>query len=246
MKKLLSLTKNFILWFLIIFFSLLVIGFWPSIASFVFLLVIILIIPVKKWQFFLSRFIKGKIKGLLSTLLVFVALFTVPTNDNITNQLPVESIAATTDATEMHITETEPTEIITTPTTETISETTAPPTTEVTTIPTTEAYIEPSIEATTEPTVAAVPIEETKETVAQPTINHVMPFSGGIGSSSEEKQDNNATEKQNTTKYVLNVSSMKFHRTTCNKLPTKNRKDTTQTRSEIISHGYSPCGICDP
>lgn len=46
--------------------------------------------------------------------------------------------------------------------------------------------------------------------------------------------------------YVLNISSMKFHRPSCRKLPTNNRRDTTMSREEVISAGYEACGICHP
>ena len=49
-----------------------------------------------------------------------------------------------------------------------------------------------------------------------------------------------------TTTYILNTKSMKFHRTTCHKLPTDNRANTTMSRQEIINSGYEPCKICNP
>ena len=49
-----------------------------------------------------------------------------------------------------------------------------------------------------------------------------------------------------STTYVLNVKTMKFHRLSCHKLPTDNRKDTTMSREEIIEAGYVPCKLCDP
>lgn len=50
----------------------------------------------------------------------------------------------------------------------------------------------------------------------------------------------------NEISYILNTSSMKFHRTSCSRLPTKNREDTTMSREEVISQGYDPCGYCHP
>lgn len=46
--------------------------------------------------------------------------------------------------------------------------------------------------------------------------------------------------------YVLNTKTMKFHYPSCSGLPTNNRADTTATRDELITQGYSPCGICKP
>lgn len=46
--------------------------------------------------------------------------------------------------------------------------------------------------------------------------------------------------------YILNTKTQKFHRPSCDSLPTKNRKDSTQSRDEIIAQGYEPCGRCAP
>lgn len=46
--------------------------------------------------------------------------------------------------------------------------------------------------------------------------------------------------------YVLNTHTMKFHRPSCHKLPTDNRKDTTMSRDEVIAAGYVACKLCNP
>lgn len=46
--------------------------------------------------------------------------------------------------------------------------------------------------------------------------------------------------------YVLNTKTKKFHRPTCRNLPTKYRKDSSESRSSILSNGYSPCKNCKP
>lgn len=46
--------------------------------------------------------------------------------------------------------------------------------------------------------------------------------------------------------YVLNVSTKKFHKPSCNSLPTTNRKDSTESREAIIAQGYEPCKRCNP
>lgn len=53
-----------------------------------------------------------------------------------------------------------------------------------------------------------------------------------------------APEKQ--TGYVLNTKSKKFHRLSCNSLPTSNREDSNFSRSELLSIGYTPCKRCNP
>lgn len=46
--------------------------------------------------------------------------------------------------------------------------------------------------------------------------------------------------------YVLNVKTKKFHRPTCNSLPTTNRQDSSESRDSIIAQGYVPCKRCNP
>lgn len=46
--------------------------------------------------------------------------------------------------------------------------------------------------------------------------------------------------------YVLNTSSMKFHKPDCSRLPTANREDSSLSREEVLSQGYAPCKICSP
>lgn len=46
--------------------------------------------------------------------------------------------------------------------------------------------------------------------------------------------------------YVLNVKTKKFHKPTCNSLPTTNRLDSSESRDSIIAQGYVPCKRCNP
>lgn len=46
--------------------------------------------------------------------------------------------------------------------------------------------------------------------------------------------------------YVLNVKTKKFHKPSCNSLPTTNRQDSSESRDSIIAQGYSPCKRCNP
>ena len=53
----------------------------------------------------------------------------------------------------------------------------------------------------------------------------------------------------NTTTYVLNTSTMKFHYPSCSsaeKIASHNKETATQDRNSLIAAGYSPCGICKP
>lgn len=46
--------------------------------------------------------------------------------------------------------------------------------------------------------------------------------------------------------YVLNVKTKKFHKPSCNSLPTANRQDSSESRESIIAQGYTPCQRCKP
>lgn len=49
--------------------------------------------------------------------------------------------------------------------------------------------------------------------------------------------------------YVLNTSSMKFHRPDCEavtKMADHNKAYVNKSRNELIDEGYSPCGLCCP
>lgn len=55
----------------------------------------------------------------------------------------------------------------------------------------------------------------------------------------------NSTQK----KYILNTGSKKFHYETCDSaqsMSEKNRQEYMGTREDLLSQGYSPCGVCKP
>ena len=57
------------------------------------------------------------------------------------------------------------------------------------------------------------------------------------------------TFNNKTVKYILNTNSKKIHYADCeavSKMSAKNKEDTSESRSELIAKGYSPCGICEP
>ncbi len=62
----------------------------------------------------------------------------------------------------------------------------------------------------------------------------------------EENPQESAPPATNGLTYVLNVKTKKFHRPTCNSLPTTNRQDSSESRDSIISQGYAPCKKCNP
>lgn len=74
--------------------------------------------------------------------------------------------------------------------------------------------------------------------------------------SAPESQSNSTTHfndydvptQQQTTNYVLNTSTKKFHRPSCSDVKKINPENysTISSRSDAISSGYSPCGRCKP
>ena len=56
-------------------------------------------------------------------------------------------------------------------------------------------------------------------------------------------------EENKDVKYILNTNSKKFHNANCesvSKMSAKNKAESSESRSELIAKGYSPCGICEP
>ncbi len=61
--------------------------------------------------------------------------------------------------------------------------------------------------------------------------------------------NNNGTTNNQTSAYILNKNTHKFHYPTCSavkKMKEKNKVSFSGTRDEAVSKGYSPCGICKP
>lgn len=65
---------------------------------------------------------------------------------------------------------------------------------------------------------------------------------------SGQQESSVAVEKTDTNEvtYVLNTKAKKFHKPSCNSLPTENREDTSESRETIIAQGYEPCKRCNP
>lgn len=63
--------------------------------------------------------------------------------------------------------------------------------------------------------------------------------------------DSNGTTdiSNNVQTYVLNTNTKKFHYSTCSsvsRMSEKNKQTVSESRDDIISQGYSPCGNCNP
>ena len=62
----------------------------------------------------------------------------------------------------------------------------------------------------------------------------------------EETPSKSAAPATTELTYVLNSKTKKFHKPTCNSLPTTNRVDSSENRESIIAQGYVPCKKCNP
>lgn len=65
-------------------------------------------------------------------------------------------------------------------------------------------------------------------------------------SSNEENTFDDGDEKQD---YIVNISTKKFHRTSCasvKNMDENNKKKYHGTRNSLINNGYKPCGSCKP
>ena len=70
-----------------------------------------------------------------------------------------------------------------------------------------------------------------------------------------EQEDNTSSDNKNNTSnqshsdgYFINTSTKKFHSQSCRyaKQGSKNGKNVTQSRQELVNQGYSPCKVCNP
>ncbi len=75
--------------------------------------------------------------------------------------------------------------------------------------------------------------------------------SGGssAGNGSNFNIYNNESQQNTTANYVLNTSTLKFHRPSCKsvkKIAPGNYDTSSNSRESLISQGYSPCKNCNP
>ena len=58
-----------------------------------------------------------------------------------------------------------------------------------------------------------------------------------------------AKKRDEEVTYVVNTNTKKFHKPDCSSIrdtKQQNRKETSETREELIDQGYSPCNRCNP
>lgn len=68
-------------------------------------------------------------------------------------------------------------------------------------------------------------------------------------STTEREVEKTSSEEPEEITYILNTNTKKFHQPYCSSvqdIKDKNKKETTQSREEIISQGYKPCKRCNP
>ena len=64
----------------------------------------------------------------------------------------------------------------------------------------------------------------------------------------DEDEEEDSEESEEIT-YVMNTNTKKFHKPYCSSvkdIKDKNKRETTMSREEIISQGYTPCKRCNP
>lgn len=76
----------------------------------------------------------------------------------------------------------------------------------------------------------------------------ISTYETASSSSGTYKTDSSSSDTSEST-YILNTSTMKFHRPDCpgvEDIKDKNKKEYTGSRDELIAEGYTPCHTCNP
>lgn len=93
--------KKVLLWALTGFLGLIAFAFIPHISGFIALAAVAIVIPIEKWQNWITRFIQGKTKTIIVTIMTVVAFFAMPTAESLeversnSNMAAVESTKTT-------------------------------------------------------------------------------------------------------------------------------------------------------
>lgn len=100
--------------------------------------------------------------------------------------------------------------------------------------PSSSATSTPAVTSSQENTTSTTSLKEeiTSETISQP-----------------DNTADNSNDNCNSTTYILNTNTKKFHESTCHhvkKISEENYSETNETRDEVIAKGYEPCGTCKP
>lgn len=253
-----NIIKNVLLWIAVVI--LFIISCMTNVAGIIFgLIAIALIIPIKKWQELLAKFLKKPIKIIaiiLAIILMFASVSSVSeeSGDGVSSNAvsfseqeedESSNISSTENASinDETSSENENSSSEDTSSKENVSSTNSePPQSTITSkenASSEETHIHTFVAAT------CVSAEKCSCGVTNGTaLGHK--FSNGTCTVCGATDPNYTPPQTNTTTYVLNTKSMKFHRLSCGWLPEENREDTTKSREELINEGYTPCGHCDP
>lgn len=91
----------------------------------------------------------------------------------------------------------------------------------------------------------------TKKSTADTTKKATTATTKKATTTTTKKPTTTKASTQNSSKcdYILNTNTGKFHKPECSsvkKMKESNKSERSCTRDELISEGYSPCGICKP
>jgi hypothetical protein len=117
-----KLIKKIGLWIAVGLLAVLALAAMPSLACFIAIVILLLIVPVEQWQNFLHKYINGKVKVIVIVVLTILMFVTFPVSET-SPKTDLPSEPTTSDATEV-------TDVSTEPSTDPTAEPTTSPTTE--------------------------------------------------------------------------------------------------------------------
>lgn len=98
--------KKILLWVLTGFLGLMALAFLPHISGIISLTAAVIVIPIEKWQNLISRFLQGKAKTIIVTVMTIVAFLATPTAESpeVERSTPNTVVTDTTEAVDEMIT----------------------------------------------------------------------------------------------------------------------------------------------
>lgn len=260
-------TLKICLWTLSILFLIIALTTLTSISCIFALLAAVLIIPIKKWQDILGKFIKKPVKIIAVILLLVLTCSFMPTSENVnTDIIPATPVSSSTE------TKTEQT--ITSSKTENSSKFSANSSNNESSSSKNSSTISQSNASShthkfsaancTNPAICscgatngqalghkwqnatckkAKTCSVCDETSGSKAAHN---YSNGSCTVCGTKDPNYSANTENYTTYVLNTNTKKFHYPSCSRLPTTNREERKTSRDELIAADYKPCGFCKP
>ena len=218
--------------------------FFGGIASLVWLLAALNIIPIEKWQLFKKEKLKmgTMLSVILGIVLFIVGCMMLPNEE--TDNKPEKTKSKTETSVTTTVSSLKSNE-----TTTKTSATTTPikSTTKQTVENTTTTTIKQTISETT--TIATV--TTTKDSTTTTTTTTTKPTQTTTTTTTiKPKQTSTTTSKtEEIFDYVVNTNTCKFHEPGCNSVDTikeNNRMDYRGTKEELIAMGYEGCKRCNP